>query len=99
MDTRTHSHGESPLRRTAHEVAAAVAAEWLLEPALLFSKVRNKRVWSARRELWWRLAKLGFGTSEMGLLFDRDHSTIGAGIKKRRAEEKQKRRDVKGAAR
>lgn len=87
-DTRTPSSTteppavDTPLARVAREVAVLVAQEWLIEPEVLFSRERNKRVWCARRELWWRLSKQGFGTTEIAVLFERDHSTVVASLKR-----------------
>ena len=96
-DTRTPSPTaappvvETPLARVAREVAVLVAQEWLIEPEVLFSRERNKRVWCARRELWWRLSKQGFNTSEIAALFERDHSTVVASLKRSLLDKKAER--------
>ena len=77
---------ETPLGRMARRVADVVAEEWLVDVDALFSRERNKRIWGARRELWWRLSKEGFSASEIARLFERDHTTILAGLNRVRLD-------------
>ena len=79
---------ESPLGRIARDVAVAVAEEWLVEPDLLCSRERTKRIACARRDLWWRLSQKGFAASEIAVLFSRDHTTVLAGLKRAREDKK-----------
>jgi chromosomal replication initiation ATPase DnaA len=68
-------------------IARSIAAQRCVDLADMLGTTHRKAATAARRELWlWVRDKYGYSYHELGELFERDHSTIMAGIRKAREQ-------------
>jgi chromosomal replication initiation ATPase DnaA len=68
-------------RRRLGEMTGAIAARYHVTETELTGTVRTQQVVRARHALWAEMKALGFSWSEMGRIFQRDHSSIFYGVR------------------
>lgn len=78
LDTRTP-------KQVREALMARAAANHGVEPSLISSDARTRKVCQARWEVWASLHAMGYSTPRIGRLFNRDHSTVVHGLARHRA--------------